>query len=471
MLRCTTSLMGWLLIVPLGALLAYPSSVPARTLTLREIIVLKNQADLENSLLDGSYRGEAGILRLRPEAAETFGLKAYIDQDYLDAGRGFARAEAFLDQARAAMTSRKEEPQPETHARTIVENYLNHRSTLHEATQSLERYREKLSMEDDDRLKQNLVREVLDRLLQESLEKAENRLRDGLGYFFNASRCMKERESALTPENVQFVNEVFHRFTRQESGNHGQCFGLDRIEDYREERPWLWRQAFPDTFPYITCIEKTVRRMQEQDCETDPLLFLALIRRESNFDPFAVSSAGAAGLTQMMPATALELGVRTVFYPDYLAETGALMDRERRARAKAMATLYGIREQSEITRAAGARALMQKAMDLSREREKLQARYKKELIELRADDRLNPCVAIEFGYRYFCDLMKEHGGDISLALAAYNAGRSRVRDYNGIPPFGETVRFRNRVMDDYRDYVKRLSASPKPMLGGQGSGF
>jgi len=57
-------------------------------------------------------------------------------------------------------------------------------------------------------------------------------------------------------------------------------------------------------------IENTANRHQ-----VDPALVRAVVQVESNFDPFAVSSRGAKGLMQLVPATARRFGVRNAFDP------------------------------------------------------------------------------------------------------------------------------------------------------------
>ncbi len=108
----------------------------------------------------------------------------------------------------------------------------------------------------------------------------------------------------------------------------------------------------------------------------DPKLVTSIIKAESNFNPDAVSKKGAAGLMQLMPGTAKELGVTNIF---------------------------------------------------------------------------NPEENIEGGTKYFRTLLDDFNQNLSLALAAYNAGPETVKKTNGIPPITETKNYVEKVLKFYKE--------------------
>jgi len=64
-----------------------------------------------------------------------------------------------------------------------------------------------------------------------------------------------------------------------------------------------------------TSVDRAIARYSRQH-RLSPALLRAIIKAESNFDPAAVSRAGAVGLMQLMPETAVKLDVRDPYDPD-----------------------------------------------------------------------------------------------------------------------------------------------------------
>lgn len=109
-------------------------------------------------------------------------------------------------------------------------------------------------------------------------------------------------------------------------------------------------------------------------------LIKAIIKVESDYNPKAVSSAGAKGLMQLMPVNIKAYGVKNPFDP----------------------------------------------------RENIMA-----------------------GTRYFNKMVKRFEGKLTLALAAYNAGPTRVEKFDAIPPYQETQAYVRQVMSYYYVLKKR----------------
>ena len=72
----------------------------------------------------------------------------------------------------------------------------------------------------------------------------------------------------------------------------------------------------------------------------------------------------------------------------------------------------------------------------------------------RVKDVFDPEENIEAGVKYLKHLMAEFDRNLVLVLAAYNAGPSAVRSYQGIPPFAETREYIGQVLQFYRGEVR-----------------
>jgi soluble lytic murein transglycosylase-like protein len=70
-------------------------------------------------------------------------------------------------------------------------------------------------------------------------------------------------------------------------------------------------------------------------------------------------------------------------------------------------------------------------------------------------DRRNPYENIHGGSRYLRDLLTMFNNDLTLALAAYNAGEGAVKKYgNKVPPYAETRNYVRKVRAYYAQYSK-----------------
>src|SRR5215213_9167522 len=63
---------------------------------------------------------------------------------------------------------------------------------------------------------------------------------------------------------------------------------------------------------------------------------------------------------------------------------------------------------------------------------------------------------IEAGTKYLRFLLKRFNGNVSLALAGYNAGEGSVDKYNGIPPYNETQNYVRIITGRYGKFYHPL---------------
>jgi hypothetical protein len=121
-------------------------------------------------------------------------------------------------------------------------------------------------------------------------------------------------------------------------------------------------------------------------------LILAMIQVESDFQPDTVSKSGAVGLTQLMPGTARDLGLKVPNYPN----------------------------------------------------------PRKPRPDPKIDERFHPRKNLKAGVKYLNAMLARYDGNYVLAIAAYNAGPGNVQE--NVPLIRETERHVGKVLNQYYQY-------------------
>lgn len=138
--------------------------------------------------------------------------------------------------------------------------------------------------------------------------------------------------------------------------------------------------------------------------DVDVALMLAIIHTESNFNPFAVSKNGAAGLMQIMPEAARDLGLKV---PQYKNRRNPKLDPK-------------------------------------------------------IDERFDPNKNLHAGLTYFKMLYEKHLNNLTLALGAYNVGPAKVKTRG--PLISRGKRYAKKVMNRsqyYRDKSAQMEIDLK----------
>jgi hypothetical protein len=78
-------------------------------------------------------------------------------------------------------------------------------------------------------------------------------------------------------------------------------------------------------------------------------------------------------------------------------------------------------------------------------------------------DVFDPQQNINAGTRYLKELLEKYNQDLTLSLAAYNAGPDRVAEYRGVPPYPETQKYVRRITQGLKK--KKFAAAPPQAHG------
>lgn len=72
--------------------------------------------------------------------------------------------------------------------------------------------------------------------------------------------------------------------------------------------------------------------------------------------------------------------------------------------------------------------------------------------QMNVNDPFDPIENVEGGIKYLKELLATFDGNVTHAVAAYNAGPAAVKKYGGVPPYRETRLYVQRVLGLYQKY-------------------
>lgn len=72
--------------------------------------------------------------------------------------------------------------------------------------------------------------------------------------------------------------------------------------------------------------------------------------------------------------------------------------------------------------------------------------------ELGCGNAYDPYQNIMAGSKYLRQLMDRFDGNMTKAIAGYNAGPGAVEQYGGLPPYAETQNYVSKVLENFRNY-------------------